>query len=75
MKPNNKPPERIYNWRHTQMSIAQHYGGLTYQGHEYFIEPNEEGEPLVRADVLKREAKERVKREALKAPFKLKEKS
>lgn len=52
-------PERIYNWLHTQLSIARFYGGLTYQSHDYTIAPNEPGCPLVRADVLAREAKER----------------
>ena len=55
--PNQQPPERIYGWLNTQMSIARHYGGLTYQGHDYYIGYGEEGQPLVRADVLKREAK------------------
>ncbi len=53
------PPERIYGWLDTQMSIARHYGGLKYQGHSYTIAVNEDGQPLVRDDVLKREAKER----------------
>jgi hypothetical protein len=62
-------PERIYNWQHNQMSIARHYGGLTYQGHTYTIAPHEQGQPLVRADVIKREAKEarKVVREANQA--------
>ena len=51
-------PERIYNWRHNQMSIARHYGGLKYMGYEYTIADNEPDQPLVRADVLAREAKE-----------------
>ena len=29
------PPERIYNWLDTQLSIARHYGGCTYQGFRY----------------------------------------
>lgn len=52
-------PERIHNWLNTQMSIARHYGGLSYQGHEYTISYAEEGQPLVRIDVLAREARER----------------
>lgn len=55
---NGDPPERIYGWLNTQMSIAQHYGGLTYQGHDYQIAYNEKDTPLVRVDVLAREAKE-----------------
>lgn len=54
-----QPPERIYGWRDSQMSIARHYGALRYQGHEYKIAYYEKGQPLVRADVLAREAKER----------------
>jgi hypothetical protein len=57
------PQERIYGWLDSQMSIARHYGGLRWQGHEYFISPNEEGQPLVRADVLKREAAEKKRAE------------
>lgn len=53
------PPERIYGWLDSQLSIARHYGGLRYAGHMYFVAPDEEGQPLVRADVLMREAKER----------------
>lgn len=52
-------PERIYGWRDSQMSIARHYGGLEYQGHVYTIAFAEDGQPLARDDVLKREAKER----------------
>lgn len=54
-----KPPERIYGWLDNQMSIARYYGGLTYQGHDYTIAPGEPGQPLVRNDVIQREAKER----------------
>ena len=50
-------PERIYGWRDSQMSIARFYGGLRYMGHSYSIAPTEEGMPLVRDDVLKRETK------------------
>ena len=57
------PPERIYGWLDSQLSIARHYGGMTYQGHDYQIAYSEEGQPLVRVDVLKREVKERKKLE------------
>lgn len=30
-----EPPERIYGWLNSQLSIAQHYGGITYQGKHY----------------------------------------
>lgn len=58
MKPAN-PPERINNWQHSQLSIARHYGGITYQDHSYQIAYDEPGQPLVRADVLRRETSER----------------
>jgi hypothetical protein len=51
-----EPPERIYGWLNSHLSIARFYGGLTYQGHTYTIAVNEHDTPLVRADVLKREA-------------------
>lgn len=50
-------PERIHNWQHTQLSIASHYGGLSYQGHGYTIAYAEPGQPLVRIDVLRAAAK------------------
>lgn len=52
-------PERIYGWLDSQMSIARYYGGLSYLGHSYVIDYDAEGQPLVRADVLTRERKER----------------
>ena len=68
------PPERIYGWLDSQLSIARHYGGMTYQGHDYQIAYSEEGQPLVRVDVLKREVKEqharkKLERAALKIVF------
>ena len=53
------PPERIHGWQDSQLSIARFYGGITYQGHTYTIAVAEKGAPLVRSDVLAREAKER----------------
>ena len=53
------PPERIHGWQDSQLSIARFYGGISYQGHSYVIAMHEKGVPLVRADVLAREAKER----------------
>jgi hypothetical protein len=50
-------PERIHHWLNTQLSIARHYGGIRYNGEEYVIAYNEEGQPLVRMDVIKREQK------------------
>ena len=52
-----EPPERIYGWLDSQLSIARHYGGMTYQGQHYMIAYHEDGQPLVRDDVIKREAK------------------
>ncbi len=51
-------PERIYGWMNSQLSIARFYGGITYQGHNYIIVSEETGAPLVRANVLAREAKD-----------------
>ena len=54
-----EPPERIYGWLDTQMSLARYWGGLVYMGHSYHVAPTEPGAPLVRSDVLEREAKVR----------------
>lgn len=51
-------PERIYNWLDSQLSIARHYGAIDYKGHRYIVAWGEPGQPLVRPDVLAREAKE-----------------
>ena len=53
-----QPPERIYGWLHNQLSIARHYGAIDYQGHRYVVAYNEPDMPLVRTDVLAREARE-----------------
>ena len=50
-------PERIYNWLNTQLSIARFYGGCNYNGAPHAIAWNEEGQPLVRTDVLAKEKK------------------
>lgn len=52
-------PERIYGWLNSQLSIARHYGGCRYNGAYYFVAYTEDGQPLVRADVLKREQREK----------------
>ena len=52
-------PERIYHWQDSQLSIARHYGGCKLHGAHYRIALNEPGTPLVRADVLLREAAEK----------------
>ena len=58
-----RTPERIYNWLDSQLSIARHYGGCKFNGADYVIAYNEEGQPLVRADLL-REAKRSEKKKA-----------
>lgn len=57
-------PERIHGWLNTQLSIARFYGGCNFNGKSYLIAYKEEGQPLVREDVLKRELK--AKKEAKK---------
>ena len=52
-----KAPEKIYGWLDTQMSIARHYGGLTYLNHSYMIDFNDPDQPLVRQDILEAEKK------------------
>lgn len=47
-------PERIYHWLDSQLSIARHYGGCNFNGADYVIAYNEEGQPLVRTDLLKK---------------------
>jgi len=54
-----KPPEKIYGWLDTQLSIARYYGGCTYDGHPYRIDMQDPDRPLVRVDVLTAEAKAR----------------
>lgn len=52
-------PERIYGWLDSQLSIARFAGGCTFNGHKYTIAMQEDGQPLVRWDVLQKEAKEK----------------
>jgi hypothetical protein len=52
-----KAPEKIYGWLDTQMSIARHYGGLSYLNHSYVIDFNDPDQPLVRQDILEAEKK------------------
>ena len=56
-------PERIYNWLDGQLSIARFAGSISINGVTYVVAPNEEGQPLVRQDVLVSEAKEKKKGE------------
>ena len=62
-----RTPERIYNWLDSQLSIARHYGGCTFNGADYVIAYDEEGQPLVRSDLLKK-PKRGKKEEAAAAP-------
>lgn len=55
--PKPQPPEKIYGWRDTQLSIARHYGGLKFRGASYTIDVNDPDQPLVRDDILKAEVK------------------
>ena len=63
-------PERIYHWMNTQLSVARFAGGCNFNGARYAIAYNEDGQPLVRWDVMQREAKERqqLKREKAEQP-------
>ena len=57
------PPPRIYNWLNSQLSIARFAGSITINGATYIVAPNEEGQPLVRQDVLVADAKAKKKGE------------
>jgi hypothetical protein len=50
-------PERIYHWLDSQLSIARFAGSITINGAVYIVAMHEEGQPLVRQDVLVAEAK------------------
>ena len=51
------PPPLIYNWLDSQLSIARFAGSITINGTTYIVATHEEGQPLVRQDVLMAEAK------------------
>ena len=53
------PPPRIYNWLDGQLSIARFAGSITINGATYVVAMHEEGQPLVRQDVLVAEAKKK----------------
>ena len=57
------PPPRIYNWLDSQLSIARFTGSVTTNGATYIVATHEEGQPLVRQDVLMAEAKAKEKGE------------
>ena len=50
-------PERIYNWLDSQLSIARIAGSIIINGVTYVLATHEEGQPLVRQDVLAADAK------------------
>ena len=50
-------PPRIYHWLNSQLSIARFAGPIRINGVTYIVAPNEDGQPLVRQDVLMAEAK------------------
>jgi len=54
-------PERIYNWLESQLSIARFAGSIRINGTTYIVATHEEGQPLVRQDVLAAEAKAKKK--------------
>ena len=51
------PPPRIYHWLSSQLSIARFAGSIRINGVTYIVAMHEEGQPLVRQDVLAAEAK------------------
>ena len=57
-------PERIYHWLDSQLSIARFAGSISINGTTYIVATHEEGQPLVRQDVLAAEAN--AKKEGIK---------
>ena len=57
------PPPRIYHWLSSQLSIARFAGSISINGVTYVVAMHEEGQPLVRQDVLAAEAKVKEKGE------------
>lgn len=65
----SQPPKKIYGWMDTQLSVARHYGGCTYQGHSYKVDFNDLDQPLVRQDVMEEEKKaKKIKNKAVIPP-------
>ena len=67
MTQTTQAPERIHHWQDSQLSIARFYGGIHFCGASYVIAFSEPGQPLVRKDVLEREAtlRQRKRRELI----------
>ena len=53
------PPPRIYHWLSSPLSIARFAGSISINGATYIVATHEEGQPLVRQDVLVAEAKKK----------------
>ena len=60
--PETSEPKRIYNWLHTQLSIARYYGGITLNGVMYVIRYDLEGQPLEEVRLKKKTRKPRKKK-------------
>ena len=60
--PETSEPKRIYNWLHTQLSIARFYGGMTLNGVMYVIRYDLEGQPLEEVRLKKKTRKPRKKK-------------
>ena len=50
-------PGSSQHWLNSQLSIARFAGSITINGTTYIVATHEEGQPLVRQDVLAAEAK------------------
>ena len=50
-------PKKLYQISHTQLSIARHYGGCKFNGHNYIYNPKDD--TLTREDVWKEEWKKK----------------
>lgn len=55
------PQEKIYGWLNTQLSIARHYGGISFNGHSYVIDYSDPQQPLVLVKPKQRKKKEPTK--------------
>ena len=56
---NSRAPERIFHVSHGQLSIARHFGGITYNGASYTYIA--EDDCLIRNDVFRRDKAEQQK--------------
>ena len=52
-------PKKIYGWQDSQLSIARHYGGISFNGVHYAIDYEEEGQPLVEVVTKKKVRKKK----------------